>query len=176
MNHKLTHASLVFAALTACASAAPSTKASTTAMTDTRTFGRILGETARAARELHLHVLAEQGTNFESWVAFTLLGENAPEMPLQELVPDLARRLEIDPSAGRQLLDRMASAGHVRTRVDGDTELIAMTDAGVAYFGRVRAAVGRATEQLLGDLDPGEVATAAEVLRAVGDTATSMLR
>lgn len=149
-------------------------------MTDTQTppigFGRALGETARAARTLHLKVLAEAGTDFESWVVFTLLTENAPAMPKEALVVDLTRRLETDRSAVGGVLDRMAAAGHVATSTEDGAELIALTEAGAIYLAGVRDAVDQVTEKLTGDINPKDMATTIRVLRAVGAKAAPLLQ
>lgn len=142
-------------------------------MTDTRTFGRILGETARAAQKAHLHVLAQAGTDFESWVAFTLLAEN-PAVPKEALAFDLAHRLEIEQSTSTQVLDRLAEAGYVGTHTRDGMELIELTPAGKAYLGRVREAVSQATHRLIGHLAQHDVETTMNVLRAVGEAASDM--
>ena len=143
-------------------------------MTDTRTFGRILGETARAVQKVHLQVLAQEGTDFESWVAYTLLAENDPAMPKEALTADLARRLDIEQSTTGLVLDRLASAGHVGTRVDDGTEVIQLTPAGTTYLRRVREAVNQASHRLVGHLDTHDLDTAADVLRAVGEAASAL--
>ena len=182
--------SIVAAALAACAAQAPAdagsrTPATTTeetqapeedsvTMTDTRAFGRILGETARAVQKVHLQVLAREGTDFDSWVAYTLLAENDPAMPKEALRADLARRLDIEPSTTDRVLDRLVSAGHVGTRVDGGTELMQLTPAGTAYLRRVREAVNQASHRLVGHLDTHDLDTTADVLRAVGEAASAL--
>lgn len=149
-------------------------------MTDTQTppvgFGRALGETARSAQVLHHKVLAGAGTDFESWVVFTLLTENAPAMPKEALVVDLTRRLGTDRSAIGAVLDRMAAAGHVATRTEDGAELIALTEAGATFLAGVRQAVDQLTEKLTGDIDPQDMATTIRVLRAVGGRAAPLLQ
>lgn len=174
------------AALAACATEAPrdaaagspGTKSPDTqiadarsvTMTDTRTFGRILGETARAAQKVHLQVLTQEGTDFESWVAYTLLAENLPAMPTAALAADLARRLDIEPSAASRVLDRLASAGHARA--DGATGLIELTPAGTAFLARLRGTVNQVTHRLVGSVDKHDLDTTMNVLRAVGEAAS----
>jgi DNA-binding MarR family transcriptional regulator len=144
-----------------------------TEMTDTRTFGRVLGETARAAQRLHLQVLTKEGTDFESWVAFTLLADNEA-IPKETLIAELARRLDIERSASETVLARLASAGHVQARVDGTTELLELTEAGKTYLLRVRGAVSQVTRRLIGHLDQKDVDTTMKVLRAVGKAASDV--
>lgn len=141
-------------------------------MIDTRTFGRILGETARAAQRVHLHLLTQAGTDFESWVAFTLLAENGLTMSKEALLADLARRLDIERSVSSRVLERLVEAGHAGTRVDGSTELIEVTAAGKAYLRRVRESVNQGTHRLIGHLDKRDVDTTMKVLRAVGEAAS----
>jgi len=143
-------------------------------MNDTRTFGRILGETARAAQRVHLQVLTREGTDFESWVAFTLLAENEPALPKATLIADLARRLDIERAASESVVYRLESAGHVRARVDGATELRELTPTGKTYLLRVRAAVNQVTQRLTGHLDREDVDTAMNVLRAVEKAASDI--
>jgi DNA-binding MarR family transcriptional regulator len=143
-------------------------------MTDTRTFGRILGETARAAQQVHLQVLTTAGTDFESWVAFTLLAENDAGVPKAALTADLARRLDIERSTSSKVLDRLAEAGHVGARLDGGTELVELTPAGKTYLRRVREAVNQASHRLIGHLDKSDLETTMNVLRAVGTAASDL--
>jgi len=143
-------------------------------MTDTRTFGRILGETARAARQVHSQVLTRAGTDFERWVAFTLLAENERAVPKEALIVDLTHRLDIERSTSSEVLDRLAEAGHIGARVEGGTELIELTPAGKAYLQRVREAVNQVTHRLIAHLDKNDVDTAMNVLRAVGEAASNI--
>lgn len=172
--------SILAAALAACAPAPPrdnppGADTGSVTVTDTRTFGRILGETAQAARKVHLQVLTQAGTDFESWVAYTLLTENEPAMPKEALIADLARRLELEQATTTQLLDRLASAGHVRTRVDGATERIELTPDGTVYLRRVREAVSEASHRLVGHVEKHDLDTTVSVLRAVGEAASDLM-
>jgi DNA-binding MarR family transcriptional regulator len=144
-------------------------------VTDTRTFGRVLGETASGARKLHLKLLAEAGTDFDSWVVFTLLAENQPAMPQDVLVADLAERLETDRRAVEGLVDRLVAAGHISVRDGGRTPLVEVTDSGEEFIREVRSTVNQVTQQLIGDLDPENVGTTLAVLRTVGDRAAALL-
>lgn len=143
-------------------------------MTDTRTFGRILGETARAVQKVHRQVLTRAGTDFPSWVAFTLLAENERGMPKEALLADLTRRLDVERSTSSQVLERLTEAGHVTARGDGDKELIELTPAGKTYLSRVRDDVSQITLSLTGHLDERDVETTMNVLRAVGKAASAM--
>lgn len=135
--------------------------------TDIRSFGRALGETARAVQKVHLQVLAREGSDFESWVMYLLLTEQGAAAPKDPFLLDLARRIELDPPGSRRLLDRFVAAGHVRTLTKDDEEMIELTPAGQSYFARLREAVGQITHRLVGPLDPLEVATTLKVLHAV---------
>ncbi|MGH3385927.1 MAG: MarR family winged helix-turn-helix transcriptional regulator [Nocardioidaceae bacterium] len=144
-------------------------------MTDDRTFGRILGETARNAHNLHLKLLSEAGTDFPRWVAFTLLAENQGTAAHDALVDDLGRRLETDRSAAAQIVHRMHADGHVARRDDDGTDRVELTAAGGEFLKGVRATVNQATSRLIGDLDPQAVETTMRVLRSVDDKAAALL-
>ena len=118
-------------------------------------------------------MLTREGTDFESWVAFTLLADNEA-MPKDALIAELARRLYIERSASSDVLDRLASAGHVRARMHGTTELVELTKAGQTYLFRVRGAVSKVTQRLIGHLDQKDVDTTMKVLRAVGKAASGV--
>lgn len=135
--------------------------------TDIRTFGRVLGETARAVQKSHLQLLAREGSDFESWVVYLLLAEQGAAVPGEGLVNDLAKRLELEPARSRQVLDRLVLTGNIRTFVDNGAELVELTPTGQKYFAQVRESVGQLTQRLIGHLDPEDVATTIEVLSAV---------
>src|SRR5688500_11221714 len=64
--------------------------------TDIRSFGRVLGETARAVQKTHVQLLRREGSDFESWVVYLLLAEQGAAVPRDALANDLAQRLEIE--------------------------------------------------------------------------------
>lgn len=147
-------------------------------MTETRIpqagFGRVLGETERAAAKLHLRLLAEAGTDFESWAAFNLLTDSSGAVPKASLVADLAGRLDVDPSVIEGLLGRLASRGYIAVR-DGGTATIELTEPGETYFRGVRQKVDGVLVELLDPIDPHDVETTINVLRAFGDNAAARL-
>lgn len=135
--------------------------------TDTRSFGRVLGETARAVQKTHVQLLVREGSDFESWVVYLLLTEHGAAVPRDAFASDLAKRLDIEPTKSRRVLDRLLSTGNIRTLVKDGAELIELTPAGQSYFAHLRAAVGQVTHRLIGHLDPQDVATTLKVLDAV---------
>lgn len=140
---------------------------------DQRTFGRVLGETARAVQKVHLQVLAREGTDFESWVLYLLLSERG-SVARDVLVLDWAQRIERQPEAGGRLLEKLISAGQIRAVAENGETRIEWTQAGNTYFSRLREAVGQITHHVIGHLDPEEVATTIQVLHAVRKQAETL--
>ncbi len=139
--------------------------------TPQRTFGRVLGETYTVANKLHLQTLDRVGSDFLSWVVFTLLTERGESTDRATFVADASKLLDKAPAVVEDQLGRMSSAGHL-TSHDGTIEL---TDAGRTTFAAVRADVIAATGQLVDGISAHDVETAEKVLSAVAGKAAELL-
>jgi len=136
---------------------------------DIRTFGRVLGETARSVQKAHVQLLAREGSDFESWVAYLLLTEQGAAVPQDAFTNDLAKRLEIEPTTGRRVIDRLVATGHIRRLTRDNAELIELTPTGQSHFAYLRESVGQLTRHVIGHLDPQDAATTLKVLHAVSE-------
>lgn len=126
-------------------------------------FGtQLLGRTEKALNALLIRELAGTGLDEHRWIALTLTVAGGAGSD-SDVTGRIAGALQVDRATAGARLAELAASGLVRT---GDGEITA-TAQGVALRGRIVAATAQITAQLWGDLPPGEVEVAGEVLRTV---------
>jgi DNA-binding MarR family transcriptional regulator len=128
-----------------------------------------IGTAASATRALLDRLLNEESLTFEEWVAgFTLL-QLGPSVGRDELVRDLAGKLNRDRSSIDHLLVTTSAKELTQESTPNGSALTVfdLTADGFARIQRVRAGTLRIAEELYGPMDPDELRTAGRVLRQV---------
>jgi len=138
-------------------------------------FGLALGETARKVGQLHRRALAERGADFPSWMLLTLLSQRTSPVPVEDLVEDLERRMDLPRTDSLSLLQRAVDAGLVVQVPDAPMPTVALTAAGSAYFADLYAHARAVTDAASTDLAPAEVEATIDALLAVDARAASLL-
>jgi DNA-binding MarR family transcriptional regulator len=138
-------------------------------------FGQVLAETARELRKVHHRALADYDTDFPTWMLFTMLKEKGGSLPVDDVVRELHRRIDLTGPDARRVLDSAAAKGHVRCEPDGHPATAELTDAGAALFADVYAHARTSTDAALDGIDHARLGTALDVLVAVGQHATTLL-
>jgi len=133
-------------------------------------FGQAVGEAQTALKAAIDDVLAEAGTNFESWLALNLLATRGPAIPSNAYQQELVEGLRAEPRMVSELVARLQSTGLIvatrGTGVDGGGQ-VELTGDGKASHARLREAVARTSARLLSGFDPDDVQTTIKVLREV---------
>jgi DNA-binding MarR family transcriptional regulator len=137
-----------------------------------RSFGQAVAETARQLRKVHHRALADFDTDFPTWMLFTVLTEKGGPLPVDDVVRELGRRIDLTEPDARQVLDRAAAEGHVR--YDG-AATVDLTEAGAALFADVYAHARTATDAALDGIDRAALGSALDVLVTVEQHATALL-
>ncbi|WP_406229572.1 hypothetical protein [Nocardia sp. NBC_01009] len=138
-------------------------------------FGRAFGEAAHKLTKLHRRALADFGSDFPSWMLYTLLKEKGVPLPADTIAAELNLRMDLAPEDTRQLLDRAATAGHITCQPDDPRAATVLTEVGAAYFASLYAHARTVTDSALDDIDPAMLETALTVLLAVNQRATTLL-
>jgi DNA-binding MarR family transcriptional regulator len=141
-------------------------------------FGQAVAETARQLRKVHHRALADFDTDFPTWMLFTVLTEKGGPLPVDDVVRELGRRIDLTEPDVRQVLDRAAAEGHVRYEGHVAAEGLAtaeLTGAGAARFADVYAHARTATDAALDGIDPATLGSALNVLVTVEQHATALL-
>jgi DNA-binding MarR family transcriptional regulator len=138
-------------------------------------LGLVLGEAARKMGKLHRRALADLDSDFPSWMLLTLLAQRTSPTPVEQLVVELDRRMDLARPHVIGLLERTAAAGYI-TRVPGEpVHAVALTDSGSAHYASLYAHARKCTDAASADIDPATVDAAITVLLAVDARATSLL-
>lgn len=128
-----------------------------------------IGTAATATRALLDRLLKEESLTFEEWVAgFTLL-QIGPSVGRDELVRDLAGKLNRDHAAIDDLLATTVAKGLIQgtTPAGQASTVFDLTADGFARIQRIRAGTLRIAEELYAPMDQDDLRTAGRVLREV---------
>ena len=147
-------------------------------MTETRTspplFGQLLGQAHRASSALLDELLARHDTAFDHWVSLNLLAQRGPAIDYDQFRGELARAFQTDEEAVAQLLAQLEAGGLINVARDNGTVSVAMTPRGLAQYAELRESIGNLSAQLLGDVDPDDLAAARRVLEHMRVRAESL--
>ena len=133
--------------------------------TTTIPFGaQLIGRTEKAMNALLDRALSGTGITEPQWVTLTLIVSSGGTLPAGEVVERVRGALKVDETAARERVAELTAAGLVRTTAAG---ALVATDGGQAQWNQVRAATGRITVELWGDLPEAELAVAGRVLNTI---------
>jgi DNA-binding MarR family transcriptional regulator len=138
-------------------------------------LGRALGEVSRTLRKLHHRALEERGSDFPSWMLLTLLNEQAAPLPVETVVVEMDRRIDLARPDVVSLLERTAAAGLIAYRPAGSTPTAELTEAGSAYFASLYTYSRTVTDAAADGIDPAALDAAITVLLAVEERAMALL-
>jgi DNA-binding MarR family transcriptional regulator len=138
-------------------------------------FGRVLAETARNLGKLHRRALADFDSDFPSWMLLTLLAEQTPAIPVDHVVAEMDRRMDLRQPDVISLLERTAAAGFVAYHPEEPAPTAGLTEAGSAHYASLYAHARKLTDAAADGIDPEELDAAVTVLLAIDDRATALL-
>jgi hypothetical protein len=138
-------------------------------------FGRALGEVARKLGKLHRRALADFDSDFPSWMLLTLLAQQTSPIPVEDVVVELDRRMDLARPEVIGLLERTAAAGLVAYVPGEPAPTAALTDSGSAHYAGVYAHARKITDAACADIDPATLDAAVTVLLTVDARATRLL-
>ncbi|MCU1645545.1 MAG: hypothetical protein JWN03_5820 [Nocardia sp.] len=136
-------------------------------------LGRALGETAHKIKKLHDRALADQNTDFPTWMLFTLLNEQGPALRLSAVVAELDQRMDLPRSQVISLLERIAPTGDIVFDTAGAT--VELTAAGADHFKQTYTHARQLTDAALSDIDPDLAEAAITMLLQAGERASALL-
>jgi DNA-binding MarR family transcriptional regulator len=139
-------------------------------------IGPAIGLAENEMTRLLIDVLAQTGTPENVWYAFRRLsGFAAPPSPAA-FRQDVGDALGLDEQAAAALLDEGVALGllcEVTDPADGSPR-VALTSAGEAARGRIRASVTAVITDLVASLDPQDVRTTVQTLTALTNRARTL--
>ncbi|MFI9597784.1 hypothetical protein [Nonomuraea sp. NPDC052265] len=139
-------------------------------------LGRAFGETARLIGKLHRRALADFDSDFPTWMLLTLLKEAAAPLPVDDVVKELDRRLDLAEPETVQVLDRAAAAGHITYRRDSHPATAELTEAGTDHFAALYAHAREVTDVAFAGIDPAHLDTALTVVLAARERAAAAIQ
>jgi DNA-binding MarR family transcriptional regulator len=127
-------------------------------------FGQLLGQAHGASTALLEDLLAQHETSFDRWVILNLLAQRDPATDRDQFWAELARAFQNDEEAVERPLTQLEAGGLITVARDNGSVSVAMTPSGLAQYAELRASIGNLSAQLLGDVDPDDLAAARRVL------------
>lgn len=138
-------------------------------------FGRALGEAARKINKLHRRALADFDADFPTWMLLTLLNEQTSAIPVDDVVAEMDRRMDLARPEVISLLEHTAATGFATYSPKDPVPTAELTDAGSAHFASLYAHARKATDAAYAGIAPEALETAVTVLLAVDERAKSLL-
>ncbi|MEV1174177.1 hypothetical protein [Nonomuraea sp. NPDC049784] len=138
-------------------------------------LGRALAETTRLIGKLHRRALADFDSDFPTWMLLTLLEEADVALPVDEVVKELNRRLDLAEPDTVRVLERAAAAGHVAYRPGDAPATAELTESGKDHFAALYAHARKATDAAFEGIDPAGLDTALTVVLAAKERAAAEL-
>ena len=144
-------------------------------MTQNPSFGRAVAEAARKIGKLHRRALADLDSDFPSWMLLTLLREQSSALPVEDVVAEMDRRMDLPRPDVIGLLERSAAAGLVAYLPGDPVPTAALTEAGASFFADLYAHARKVTDAAVDGIDPDRLDAAVTVLLAADERATALL-
>jgi DNA-binding MarR family transcriptional regulator len=138
-------------------------------------FSPLLSQAAKDSRRL-LDVLLEQaGLSFDEWICLNIAAVSGQPVETEVLCRTVAERLgcpagQVHRAAGHLEAKELLQAGNHNGR-----EVLGITDAGAARWHTLSRQVNATSQELVGTLDPADLAAALRVLQAVTSKAPAIL-
>jgi DNA-binding MarR family transcriptional regulator len=139
-------------------------------------FGQLLGQAHRASSALLDDLLARHDTAFETWVTLNLLSQRDPGIDRDQFRRELATSLQTDAAAIERLLAQLEVDGLIESASANNRSSISTTPEGKARVTELRESISDLSTQLLGDVDPNDLAAARRVLEQMRIRAESLRR
>jgi DNA-binding MarR family transcriptional regulator len=145
-------------------------------MTQTPTLtGQDIGRAHHATRAVLERRLAATGTPFEAWIVLNIVGDNGPEIEVDDVVRRVVLGLKITETAVQQILSGLLGQGLISRTTSGPSPRVALTEVGTARFDDIRGSIAQITERLYGGLPAEDLAVAHRLLVTVTERANAEL-
>ena len=132
-------------------------------------FGQTLAVAHRTLTEPLRATLAKEGTPTSTWYVMRLIAMHGPAVERSFLVHELgAMATEVGHAAAPGVVEQLLADGVVA--VDGDDQ-VTLTPQGDARFAELTEVVAACTRQVLGSVDPTDLATTERILRELTEHA-----
>jgi hypothetical protein len=138
-------------------------------------FSPLLSQAARGSQRLLDFLLGQAGLSFDEWICLNIAAASGQPVETEVLCRTAAERLgcpagQVHHAAGHLEARELLQAGSRDGR-----EVLGITGEGAARRHALSRQVGATSQELMGTLDPADVAAAVRVLQAVASKAPAIL-
>lgn len=138
-------------------------------------FSPLLSQAAKGSQRL-LDVLLEQaGLGFDEWICLNVAAVSGQPVETEALCRTVAERLGCPAGQVRRAAGHLEARELLRAGSRNGRAVIGVTDEGAARWHAVSRQVNATSQELLGTLDPADLAAAVRVLQAVTSKAPAIL-
>jgi hypothetical protein len=138
-------------------------------------FAPLLSQAAKGSQRLLDFLLAQAGLNFDEWICLNIAAGSGQPVEAEALCRAVAEGLGCPAGQARRAVESLAASELLRAGSLDGRQVLGITDEGTAR----REALGRqasaTSQELLGTLDPADLAAAVRVLQAVTSKAPAIL-
>ncbi|MFI1920473.1 MarR family winged helix-turn-helix transcriptional regulator [Nocardia sp. NPDC020380] len=140
-----------------------------------RGFGQQLGETHRQVGKLFDQSVTEYDLDLPTWMLCVLLRQQTTALAIDDVLRELAQRVDLPEGDARKTIQHAETAGYVRRNSVDGTTMIEMTEEGTARFAKVFTSARAATDAAIEGIEPDALETAYTVLQDIEKSAIGLL-
>jgi hypothetical protein len=138
-------------------------------------FSPLLSQAAKDSQRLLDFLLAQSGLSFDEWICLNIAAASGQPVETGALCRTVAERLGCPADQARRAAGRLEARELLRAGSRDGRQVLGVTDEGAARRETLGRQVSATSDELLGTLDPADLAAAARVLRAVTSKAPAIL-
>jgi hypothetical protein len=138
-------------------------------------FSPLLSQAAKASQRLLDFLLGQAGLSFDEWICLNVAAVSGQPVETEALCRAVAERLGCPAGQVRQAAGHLEATELLQPGSRNGREALGITDEGAACWRTLSRQVSATSQELLGAVDPADLAAAVRVLQAVTSEAPAIL-
>lgn len=138
-------------------------------------FSPLLSQAAKGSQRLLDFLLEQAGLGFDEWICLNIAAAAGQPVETEALCRTAAERLGCPAAPARQAAEHLEARELLQAGSRDGRDVLGVTGEGAARRHALSRQVGSASQEVLGTLDPADLAAATRVLQAVTSKAPAIL-
>jgi len=138
-------------------------------------FSPLLSQAAKGSQRLLDFLLAQSGLSFDEWICLNIAAASGQPVETEALCHTVADRTGCPAGQVHQAARHLEARDLLRAGSRNGRQVLGVTDEGTARWQTLSRQVSATSQELLGTLDPADLAAAVRVLQAVTSKAPAIL-
>lgn len=138
-------------------------------------FSPLLSQAATGSRRLLDFLLEQADLSFEEWICLNSAAASGQPVETEAFCRTVAERLDCPAARVQQAAEQLEAKELLRAGSRDGREVLGITDEGSARWHTLSRQVNATSQEILGTLEPADLAAAVRVLQAVTSKAPAIL-